>query len=376
MTTPTPGIRIRAEHLRDLLTAGLSCTSTDPDDDNPYFTNLNLTAGNGRLTVLATDRFGLAHATRPAEGELEQAILPAAGARRMLTDLQPLRRDEVVTLTVSQNLISLITSAGAIAAVAGKDTAALPSAAADLLSTDGYDQVGLTGPIGFTGPMLARLADATAHHGPVPALLFFRSPTLPLRIEVEDWLVLLFMPVLLPPTVDRPAIPAGLPGEPLRVDLVDVDHGDTDWPTDVEQATALRLARHYAASMLNTQHRVFEQPWPAVPDNAEPTTEQKLLAAGRMDLHMHLADSYALAKLLRAFHAVAPAAANEVARDLWEDIQYADDNLGSNSWEWLQQDGCDPESLDHDAILDGHEQRAERIHNEVVAAGRPASAAG
>lgn len=384
MTTETPAtagrIEIQAALLRDLLTAGLACTSQDPDEDHPAFLTLNLEARNGRLTVVATDRYTLVHASRACQGELN-TTLPAAGTRRMLADLDVLCRaddgyrapgaDEVVTLTAdADGQVTLASTIGLVGCPKAGGAAGLPAAVTKLIETGGWEKT-LAGPLAIMPGMLARLQQITATVGPVPARLYIRGAQVPVRVEIEDWMIVLLMPVKLPTdTPAGPQIPVGLPDTPITVDLVDPERSEITWPRTRAGATPERMIRNAAAMVVHLQNRVFAEPFPDVPKYVDQNPKQRRLASARADLYRGVADSFAIALLMRELDKVAPAAARAAARELWDQVD-GGDSMGEFAWWWLKLGHIDPDKMDGEQLNADQQARTDLIGRHVFAAGRP-----
>lgn len=370
---PAGMVALEAGALVDTLTALVECTSTD--SEHPVLTTARLEAGNGRLIGVATDQYILAHTRTPARGTAAQTYVPAAGVRRMLAELAGVDRDAEVHLQLEGERIGLQTPQGFLGVYPTKLDRPYPATLTSLLSTDGYDQVGLTGVVGFQPRLLARIHAATDTAGERSARFYFRSPTLPLRVEVGDWLVMLVMPIAPRKTAEyppAPAIPAGLPDHPLDVPATAPDPTSISWPKALDQVTPARLARHYSAHMLHLQRRVFDEPWPSnLPPWKDQNEVQRRISSARADLYVALVDSYAVASLIRAFAEAAPAAALEAVRDLWDALEYGD-SLGEDSWGWLKAADVDPDAIVHDDIAAERDAHAARILTEALAVPAPA----
>lgn len=364
-----PGsIAIRAGNLADVLTALLECTSTT--SDYPALTSIRLEAGNGRLVGMATDQYVLGHASKPAAGSADPAILSAAGARRMLAELATTQRYEVVTLHLTGDLIALQTAdayIGSPPAVIPDNIRGYPGKLTELLTVDGYDQIGLSGLVAFAPRLLAAVAAATKTSGEPACRLYFRAAEAPLRVEVADWLVLLLMPFRTggtSPMPQTPNIAVGLPGTPLEVELTDREPTSVSWPRSEDLATPARLARFYAAHAQHLQRRAFDERFPNLPPYLEQDPHQRRMSAAMGDLMTGVVDSFATGLMIRAFHAAAPAAAAEACRDLWTALD-AGDSIGEEVWEWLKADKVDPDAMVADDVAAERFARAELIASQV-----------
>lgn len=347
------GVRMEAGDLADLLNALVVCTSSDDDFDT--LTHVRLESTPGRLAGTATDQFVLGRAYKSARGTLAGPVmLPAAAGRRFLADLADVDRAETVYLNQSGtgagagNRLVLQTTRGLVGCYLPDPPPAYPAGLAELLSADGYDEIGLTGMVAFAPRMLAVVHAATEAAGEHEARLYFRSPTKPLRVEISDWLVILIMPMGSTdrrPLPARPSIPYALPDAPAHLGATADEPTAVGWPRALEEATPRRLARHYAAHYQAAHRRVFDAPWPAsLPPWDQQDEVQRRISTARADAYAFIVNSYTVSLLIRRFAAAAPAAAAAACRELWEDLDYGD-SLGEKAWEWLQADKIDPSAV-------------------------------
>jgi len=102
------------------------------------------------------------------------------------------------------------------------------------------------------------------------------------------------------------------------------------YPAAADQVNADNLARHLTAAAFARQPRLFRP--------------EQTAALNQAIASAYVAE-YAVAALLRALTAVAPEAADQAARDVW-DAWEDGGTCGEQLWEWLTEYGIDPGSVE------------------------------
>jgi hypothetical protein len=376
---PTGVLTMTAGDLRDLLHATATCTVDDID--LPYLTAIRLHSEAGHLVGLATDQFRLARAHKPATGALTDPVwLPAAGARRLVRALDDITRREnpvqlhVTTAAAQGDLLQLLVDDTPVCGVRLPADFAEPRYLPQILNLvdpADYDGATLTGMIGFNPRIITAVEQALGTSGEPYVRCYLRGPMLPLRVEAGDWLVLMLMPSKLHPDHSGgPRIPFALPDAPAVLPTGGTEPTEFGWPQTVDEVTVGRFLRHYLAALQDQQDRIWDYPWPNLPPGPERDEVQQRAAQARADMHIALVDRFAVTHLLRAFAQVAPAAALQACRELWHDLD-AGDVLGERVWEWLVDEGADPDALPKAALAARRDEQAEQIMRQVFAVPPP-----